>query len=148
MTPSRRVGRRSSPVVAESRTRPHPAAAFATIGRLGYTPARPTAVSRTGSMTQLTPVDLVRILGHVTLILVIPMVGGTVLGLVLDAMLGTSPLLVVGGLVVGSLVAGLGHLALYPAASHDRPARGVRTSSQMADDEEATRLHRPRCRGA
>jgi len=59
-------------------------------------------------MTQLTPMDLVRILGHVTLILVIPMVGGTVLGLVLDAMLGTSPALVVGGLVVGSLVAGFG----------------------------------------
>ena len=59
-------------------------------------------------MTQLTPVDLVRILGHVTLILVVPMVGGTVLGLVLDPMLGTSPLLGVGGLVVGSLVAGLG----------------------------------------
>lgn len=59
-------------------------------------------------MTQLTPLDLVRILGHVTLILVVPMVGGTVLGLVLDAMLGTSPILGVGGLVVGSLVAGLG----------------------------------------
>ncbi|HSM38198.1 MAG TPA: hypothetical protein VK838_02615 [Candidatus Limnocylindrales bacterium] len=59
-------------------------------------------------MTQLTPVDLVRILGHVTLILVVPMVGGTVLGLVLDAMLGTSPLLGVGGLAGGSLVAGLG----------------------------------------
>jgi F0F1-type ATP synthase assembly protein I len=59
-------------------------------------------------MTQLTPMDLVRILGHVTLILVIPMVGGTVLGLVLDAMLGTSPTLVVGGLVIGSLVAAFG----------------------------------------
>lgn len=59
-------------------------------------------------MTHLTPVDLVRILGHVTLILLVPMVGGTVLGLVLDAMLGTSPLLVIGGLVVGSLVAALG----------------------------------------
>lgn len=59
-------------------------------------------------MTQLTPADLVRILGHVTLILVVPMVGGVVLGLVLDAMLKTSPLLVFGGLVVGSLVAAMG----------------------------------------
>jgi F0F1-type ATP synthase assembly protein I len=59
-------------------------------------------------MTQLTPADLVRILGHVTLILVVPMVGGTVLGLVLDAMLATSPLLVLSGLAVGSLVAATG----------------------------------------
>lgn len=59
-------------------------------------------------MTQLTPADLVRILGHVTLILVVPMVGGTVLGLVLDAMLESSPVAVVSGLVVGSLVAATG----------------------------------------
>ncbi len=59
-------------------------------------------------MTQLTPADLVRILGHVTLILVVPMVGGVVLGLALDAMLDTSPLLVFGGLAVGSLVAAAG----------------------------------------
>jgi F0F1-type ATP synthase assembly protein I len=56
-------------------------------------------------MTQLTPADLVRILGHVTLILVVSLVGGVVLGLVLDAMLDTSPLLVFGGLAVGSLAA-------------------------------------------
>jgi hypothetical protein len=59
-------------------------------------------------MTQLTPWDLVRILGHVTLILLVSMVGGTVIGLALDAMLGTSPLLVLGGLAVGSLAAALG----------------------------------------
>ncbi|HET6381310.1 MAG TPA: AtpZ/AtpI family protein [candidate division Zixibacteria bacterium] len=43
-----------------------------------------------------------------TLILVVPMVGGTVLGLALDAMLETSPLLVLSGLVVGSLAAATG----------------------------------------
>jgi F0F1-type ATP synthase assembly protein I len=59
-------------------------------------------------MTQLTPADLVRILGHVTLILVVPMVGGVVLGLALDAMLDTSPLLVFGGLAIGSLAAAVG----------------------------------------
>ena len=59
-------------------------------------------------MTQLTPADLVRILAHVTLILLVPMVGGTVLGLVLDAMLRTSPLLALGGLAVGSLAAATG----------------------------------------
>lgn len=72
-------------------------------------------------MTQLTPADLVRILGHVTLILVVPMVGGVVLGLVLDAMLNTSPLLVFGGLVFGSLAAAMG-IWLYIRA-HTR-ARG------------------------
>jgi F0F1-type ATP synthase assembly protein I len=72
-------------------------------------------------MTQLTPVDLARILGHVTLILLVPMVGGTLLGLVIDAMLGTSPLLGVGGLVVGSLVAALG-IWLYIRA-HPMTAR-------------------------
>lgn len=59
-------------------------------------------------MTQLTPADLIRILGHVTLILVVPMVGGVVLGLVFDAMLKTSPLIVFSGLVVGSLAAAVG----------------------------------------
>lgn len=75
-------------------------------------------------MSQLTPLDLIRILGHVTLILVIPMVGGTVLGLVLDAMLGTSPLLGVGGLVVGSLVAALGiwlYIRAHPMHTTARP---------------------------
>jgi F0F1-type ATP synthase assembly protein I len=72
-------------------------------------------------MTQLTPADLARILGHVTLILAVPMVGGVVLGLVLDAMLNTSPLLVFGGLVVGSLVAAVG-VWLYIRAN--RPERG------------------------
>lgn len=78
-------------------------------------------------MTQLTPADLVRILGHVTLILVVPMVGGVVLGLVLDTMLKTSPLLVFGGLVVGSLVAAMG-VWLYIRA-HTR-ARGEAPDEQ------------------
>jgi F0F1-type ATP synthase assembly protein I len=79
-------------------------------------------------VTQLTPADLVRILGHVTLILVVPMVGGVVLGLVLDAMLDTSPLLVFGGLVVGSLAAAMGiwlyiraHTGARGRASDERP---------------------------
>jgi len=50
-----------------------------------------------------------RILGEVTLIMVIPMLGGVVVGLVLDAQAGTSPIFVLGGLVLGSLasVAGI-----------------------------------------
>ena len=36
------------------------------------------------------------------------MVGGAVAGLVLDELLGTSPLLVLSGLVVGTLIAAIG----------------------------------------
>ena len=59
-------------------------------------------------MAQLTPTGLVKILGLVTGIMVIPMVGGAVAGLVADGMLGTSPLLVLTGLTVGTLIAALG----------------------------------------
>lgn len=59
-------------------------------------------------MAQLTPIGLVKILGQVTAIMVIPMVGGAVAGLVVDGMLGTSPLYVLIGLAVGSLVSAIG----------------------------------------
>ncbi len=59
-------------------------------------------------MAQLTPSGLVKIMGLVTLIMVIPIVGGSVTGLILDGVFGTSPLLVLIGLAVGSLVAAAG----------------------------------------
>jgi F0F1-type ATP synthase assembly protein I len=59
-------------------------------------------------MAQLTPTGLSKILGLVTLIMVIPIVGGSVAGLVLDGAFGTSPLLVLVGLLVGSLIAAIG----------------------------------------
>ena len=59
-------------------------------------------------MAQLTPIGLVKILGLVTLIMVIPIVGGTVAGLILDRMLASSPLLVLAGLAVGTLIAAIG----------------------------------------
>jgi hypothetical protein len=59
-------------------------------------------------MAQLTPAGLVKIMGLVTMIMVVPMVGGAVAGLILDGMLGTSPLLVLSGLAVGSLIAAIG----------------------------------------
>lgn len=59
-------------------------------------------------MTQLTPSGLVKIMGLVTLIMVIPIVGGSVAGLVLDGMFGSSPLLVIIGLAAGSLIAAIG----------------------------------------
>ncbi len=59
-------------------------------------------------MTQPTPIGLLKVLGQVTLIVVIPMVGGAVAGLLLDGIQGTSPLFVLSGFVVGNLVAMVG----------------------------------------
>ncbi len=59
-------------------------------------------------MAQLTPMGLVKIMGLVTLIMVVPVMGGAVAGLVLDELLGTSPLLVLSGVVVGTLIAAIG----------------------------------------
>ncbi len=61
-----------------------------------------------------------RILGDVTLIMVVPMLGGVVIGLVLDAQAGTSPIFVLGGLLVGSLVSTIG-IWLYIRARRPRP---------------------------
>jgi hypothetical protein len=78
-------------------------------------------------MAQLTPTGLVKILGLVTLIMVLPMVGGSVAGLVLDGVFGTSPLLVLIGLVVGSLIAAIGIWLLIRAGA--RRGLGGGTSS-------------------
>jgi F0F1-type ATP synthase assembly protein I len=59
-------------------------------------------------MAQLTPMGLVKILAQVTAIMVIPMVGGAVAGLVIDGMQGTSPLYVLIGLAVGTLISAIG----------------------------------------
>ena len=59
-------------------------------------------------MQQLTPLGLIKILGQVTAIMVIPLVGGVVAGLVADGILGTSPLYVLIGLGGGTLVAAIG----------------------------------------
>jgi NhaP-type Na+/H+ or K+/H+ antiporter len=68
-------------------------------------------------MAQLTPTGLVKIMGLVTLIMVIPMMGGAVAGLVLDGLLGTSPLLVLIGVGVGSLIAAIGIWLLIRAGA-------------------------------
>ena len=59
-------------------------------------------------MPQLTPSGLVKIFGLVTAIMVIPMVGGAVLGIILDATLRSSPLLALIGLAAGTLIAATG----------------------------------------
>lgn len=59
-------------------------------------------------MAQLTPTGLIKIFGLVTAIMVIPMVGGAVAGLIADGALGTSPRFVLIGLAVGTLLSVLG----------------------------------------
>jgi len=68
-------------------------------------------------MAQLTPTGLVKIMGLVTLIMVVAMVGGAVTGLVLDGLLGTSPLLVLIGVGVGTLIAAIGIWLLIRAGA-------------------------------
>lgn len=60
-----------------------------------------------------------RILGDVTLIMAVPMLGGVVIGLVLDAQAGTSPIFVLGGLLLGSLASAIG-IWLYIRARRPR----------------------------
>ena len=59
-------------------------------------------------MAQLTPLGLVKIMAQVTAIMVISILGSAVAGLILDGMLATSPLLVLVGLAVGTVVAAIG----------------------------------------
>jgi hypothetical protein len=75
-------------------------------------------------MKQLTPMGLVKIMAQVTAIMVIPMVGGAVAGVVIDGMLGTSPLLVLGGLAVGTLIAAIGIWLLIGAGVRRGYGRG------------------------
>jgi mannose/fructose/N-acetylgalactosamine-specific phosphotransferase system component IID len=55
-------------------------------------------------MAQLTPLGLVKILGQVTAIMVIPMVGGVVAGLAIAGNLGGALL----GLAVGTIISAIG----------------------------------------
>lgn len=59
-------------------------------------------------MAQLTPTGLVKLMGLVTLIMVVPIVGGAIIGLIADGAFGTSPKWVLIGLGVGSLIAAIG----------------------------------------
>ena len=68
-------------------------------------------------MAQLTPMGLVKIMGLVTLIMVVPILGGAVAGLVLDELMGMSPLFVLSGVVVGTLIAAIGIWLLIRAGA-------------------------------
>ncbi len=75
-------------------------------------------------MAQLTPMGLVKILGQVTAIMVIPIMGGVVAGLLLDRSLDTSPLLVLSGLAGGTLIAAIGIWLLIRAGVRRGYGRG------------------------
>ena len=59
-------------------------------------------------MEKQTSVGLIKVLGHVTVIMWVPMLGGGVAGMLLDGMLGTSPLYVVAGLLIGTIASAVG----------------------------------------
>lgn len=80
-------------------------------------------------MPQLTPAGLVKILGQVTAIVAIPMVGGAVAGLVLDGVLGTSPLFVLIGFGVGNLIA-IGGIWLFIRAQSGTYGADARSRSR------------------
>lgn len=87
-------------------------------------------------MPQLTPLGLVKILGQVTAIVAIPMVGGAVAGMVADSWLGTSPLYALGGLLVGNVIAITGTLFFirrYTRAQRRRAA-GTESGTGSRDD--------------
>lgn len=83
-------------------------------------------------MTQLTSFGLIKILGHVSAIVVIPILGGAVAGIVLDKILGTSPICVLSGFAVGNLIAILG-IWLYIRVN--RPRWEARAEDEAGQSE-------------
>lgn len=77
-------------------------------------------------MAQLTPMGLVKILAQVTAVMVIPIMGGVVAGLILDGALDTSPLLVLSGLAGGTLISGIGIWLLIRAGVRKGYTQGKR----------------------
>jgi F0F1-type ATP synthase assembly protein I len=68
-------------------------------------------------MKQLTPVGLIKIMAQVTAIMVIPMVGGAVAGILIDMALETTPLFVLIGLLLGTAVSAAGIWLLIRAGT-------------------------------
>jgi len=81
-------------------------------------------------MAQLTPMGLVKILAQVTAIMVIPIMGGVVAGLILDRSLDTSPLLVLSGLAGGTLIAAIGIWLLIRAGVRKGYTQGKQSDGQ------------------
>jgi F0F1-type ATP synthase assembly protein I len=84
-------------------------------------------------MAQLTPVGLIKILGQVSVIMVVPMVGGAIVGYVVDSALGTAPLYVLVGFGLGNLIA-IAVLVLYVRAGQRKYGRPAPTERGPQDD--------------
>jgi F0F1-type ATP synthase assembly protein I len=82
-------------------------------------------------MTQMTSMGPLKVLGHVTLIVAVPLLGGAVAGLIMDAMLGASPLFVLSGFAAGNLIAVVGIWLFIRANRPDSDGRG-----RVEDDSE------------
>ena len=85
-------------------------------------------------MAQLTPLGLIRILGQVTAIMVIPLVGGAVAGIVLDGMLETSPIFVLVGLGLGTLISAIGIWLLIRTGTRKYNLGGPTDGSRPGDE--------------
>ncbi len=66
-------------------------------------------------MSQLTPIGLVKILGQVTVILAVPMIGGALAGIFLDQFFQTTPTLFLASFGIGNLIAIAGILLFIRA---------------------------------
>ena len=72
-------------------------------------------------MKQLTPMGLVKIMAQVTAIMVFPILGGAVAGLLIDMALETSPLFVLSGVLLGTALSATGIWLLIRAGTRGEP---------------------------
>lgn len=82
-----------------------------------------------------------RVLAQVTLIVALPMVGGVAAGLVADGLLRTSPLFVLSGLAIGSLVTAF-WLRRFITINVTRLRRGDREVGPEAEEHEQSTTER------
>jgi hypothetical protein len=82
-----------------------------------------------------------RVLAEVTLIVALPMVGGVAAGLVADGLMRTSPLFVLSGLAIGSLVTAF-WLRRFITINVTRLRRGDREVGPEAEEHEQSTTER------
>jgi hypothetical protein len=82
-----------------------------------------------------------RVLAQVTLIVALPMVGGVAAGLVADGLMRTSPLFVLSGLAIGSLVTAF-WLRRFITINVTRLRRGDREVGPEAEEHEQSTTER------
>jgi hypothetical protein len=77
-------------------------------------------------MTQTTSMGPLKVLGHVTLIVAVPLLGGAIAGIIIDSILGTGPLWVLSGFAAGNLIAAVG-IWLYIRGARPRTDHSERS---------------------